>query len=55
MESLNVYPPDIQPHATDYIVPMIKLISKNIINGKAYFYTNTASNMILHCVGKIIN
>ena len=36
MRSLNVLPPDIQPHATDYITEMIELIEKNINNGKAY-------------------
>ena len=36
MRSLNVLPPDIQPHATDHITEMIELIEKNINNGKAY-------------------
>ena len=36
MQSLNVLPPDFQPHATDHIPEMIELISKNIKNGKAY-------------------
>ena len=36
MRSLNVLPPDIQPHATDHIEDMIELIEKNIKNKKAY-------------------
>ena len=36
MLSLNILPPDMQPHATDHIVEMIEIISKNIKNGKAY-------------------
>jgi len=36
MQSLNVLPPDFQPHATDHIEDMIDLIEKNIENGKAY-------------------
>jgi len=36
MRALNVLPPDSQPHATDYIEDMIKLIEKNIQNKKAY-------------------
>jgi cysteinyl-tRNA synthetase len=36
MQSLNVLPPDIQPHATDHIEDMIDLIEKNIKNEKAY-------------------
>ena len=36
MNSLNILPPDIQPHATDHIGEMIELIEKNITNGKAY-------------------
>ena len=36
MSSLNIIPPDIQPHATDHIPEMIELILKNIKNGRAY-------------------
>ena len=36
MSSLGVLPPDIQPHATEYIEEMIELIKKNIKNGTAY-------------------
>ena len=36
MLSLNILPPDMQPHATDHIIEMIEIISKNIKNGKAY-------------------
>ena len=37
MMSLNVIPPDFQPHATDHIPEMIEIIHKNLRNGKAYF------------------
>ena len=36
MMSLNVIPPDFQPHATDHIPEMIEIIHKNLRNGKAY-------------------
>ena len=36
MNALGIINPDIQPHATDYIKPMISMINKNIENGKAY-------------------
>ena len=36
MMSLNVIPPDFQPHATDHIPEMIEIIQKNIRNNKAY-------------------
>ena len=36
MMSLNVIPPDFQPHATDHIPEMIEIINKNLKNGKAY-------------------
>ena len=36
MMSLNVIPPDFQPHATDHIPEMIEIIHKNIRNNKAY-------------------
>ncbi len=36
MESLNIIPPDIQPHATDHIPEMIEIILKNIENKRAY-------------------
>ena len=36
MESLNIIPPDIQPHATDHIPEMIDIILKNIENKRAY-------------------
>ena len=36
MMSLNVIPPDFQPHATDHIPEMIEIIKKNIRNNKAY-------------------
>ena len=36
MVSIGVLPPDIQPHATDYIKDMIVMIKKNIDNEKAY-------------------
>tara|TARA_Y100001970_G_C14259811_1_gene879173 strand:- start:158 stop:1570 length:1413 start_codon:yes stop_codon:yes gene_type:complete len=48
MESLNIIPPDIQPHATDHIPEMIELILKNIENGRAY----EASSHVLFDVSK---
>jgi len=36
MAKLNVLKPDLQPHATDHIEDMVKLIEKNIHNGRAY-------------------
>jgi len=36
MNALNVLRPDLQPHATDHIKDMIKLIEKNIKNSRAY-------------------
>ena len=36
MRSLGVLPPDIQPHATDYIPDMIELVEKMISNKTAY-------------------
>ena len=36
MKSLNIIPPNLQPHATNHISEMIEIISKNIKNGKAY-------------------
>ena len=36
MASIGVLPPDIQPHATEYIRDMIELIKKNISNDIAY-------------------
>ncbi len=36
MRSLGVLPPDIQPHATDFIPEMIELIEMMMANGSAY-------------------
>ena len=36
MSNLNVFPPDIQPKATEYVVDMVNFIDKLILNDKAY-------------------